>query len=131
LPQELAAWVGDQGLSPYMVLWAILVFYLVFGCVMDSLSMILLTVPIFWPIAQALGFDPITFALVGILIIEAGVLTPPFGIAVFVVRAAVPDSSIRIQEIFVGAAPYATLILVVAACVWFFPPLATWLPAQL
>jgi TRAP-type mannitol/chloroaromatic compound transport system permease large subunit len=68
---------------------------------------------------------------VGILVIEAGVLTPPFGIGVFVVKAAVPDRSIRIQEIFAGATPYWILILVVAACVWFFPPLATWLPARL
>jgi hypothetical protein len=56
LPQELAGWVGDQGLGPYAVLWAILVFYLIFGCVMDSLSMILLTIPIFFPMVSGLDF---------------------------------------------------------------------------
>lgn len=131
VPDQVRTLLEGMGLGPAGTLVFMVLTWFVLGCLIDSISIMLLTVPIFWPIAQALGFDPTTFALVGILIIEAGVLTPPFGIAVFVVRAAVPDRSIRIQEIFVGAAPYATLILVVAACVWFFPPLATWLPARL
>jgi TRAP-type C4-dicarboxylate transport system permease large subunit len=131
VPDQVRALLEGMGLGPAGTLVFMVLTWFVLGCLIDSISIMLLTVPIFWPIAQALGFDPITFALVGILVIEAGVLTPPFGIGVFVVRAAVPDRSIRIQEIFAGAVPYWMLILVVAACVWFFPPLATWLPAQL
>ncbi len=65
--------------------------WFVLGCLIDSISIILLTVPIFAPIAVALGFDPLAFAIIGILAIETGLLTPPFGILVFTVKAAVPD----------------------------------------
>jgi TRAP-type C4-dicarboxylate transport system permease large subunit len=91
----------------------------------------LLTVPIFYPIALSLGFEPIPFALVGILVIEAGVLTPPFGLGVFVVKAAVPDPELKLSEIFRGVTPYWILILVVAALVYSFPQLALWLPSKI
>jgi C4-dicarboxylate transporter DctM subunit len=131
VPDQVRALLEGMGLGPAGTLLFMVLTWFILGCLIDSISIMLLTVPIFWPIAQALGFEPITFALVGILVIEAGVLTPPFGIGVFVVKAAVPDRSIRIQEIFAGAMPYWILILVVAACVWFWPPLATWLPSRL
>jgi C4-dicarboxylate transporter DctM subunit len=131
VPDQVRMLLEGMGLGPTGTLVFMVLTWFVLGCLIDSISIMLLTVPIFWPIAQALGIDPITFALVGILVIEAGVLTPPFGIGVFVVKAAVPDPAIRIQEIFAGATPYWILILVTAAAVWFWPPLATWLPARL
>lgn len=101
------------------------------GMMIDSIPVMLLTVPIFWPVAQALGIDPIMFALVGILVVEVGVLTPPFGISIFVVKAAVPDPAIRLREIFIGTIPYWILILFVAWVVYFWPPIATWLPGKI
>lgn len=131
VPDQVRMLLEGMGLGTAgTVLFMVLTWFLL-GCLIDSISIMLLTVPIFWPIAQALGLDPITFALVGILVIEAGVLTPPFGIGVFVVKAAVPDPHVRVNEIFIGAAPYGLLILVVAALVWFFPGLATWLPSRI
>jgi len=101
LPQELAAWVGGQGFSPYMVLWAILVFYLIFGCVMDSLSMILLTIPIFFPMVSGLDFGltpeetAIWFGILVLIVVEVGLITPPVGMNLFVIQSMAPDISIR------------------------------------
>jgi len=101
----------------------------VLGCLIDSISIILLTVPIFAPIAMQLGFDPIAFAIIGILAIETGLLTPPFGILVFTVKAAVPDRDVQLAEIFRGSIPYWIVLLAVVALLAAFPKLATFLPS--
>ena len=131
IPQEVQALLESMGLGPAGTLLFMAVVWFFLGMMIDSISIMLLTVPIFWPVAQALGLDPIAFALIGILVIEAGVLTPPFGISVFVVKAAVPDPGITVREIFIGAIPYWVLILVVALVIHFFPPIATWLPGKI
>ena len=102
--------------------------WFVLGCLIDSISIILLTVPIFAPIAAALGFDPLAFAIIGILAIETGLLTPPFGILVFTVKAAVPDQDVTLAEIFRGSIPYWIVLLAVVALIAVFPQLATFLP---
>jgi C4-dicarboxylate transporter, DctM subunit len=99
------------------------------GMLIDSISIILLTVPIFAPIALTLGLDPTAFAIFGILVIEAGLLTPPFGLVVYTVKGAVPDPGIRLTHVFKGAAPYCVMILVAAFLVILMPQLATWLPS--
>jgi TRAP-type C4-dicarboxylate transport system permease large subunit len=101
----------------------------VLGMLIDSISIILLTVPIFAPIAAALGFDPLAFAIIGILAIETGLLTPPFGILVFTVKAAVPDKSVTLSEIFRGAIPYWFVLLGIVILLAVFPKLATFLPS--
>jgi len=130
VPQEVQYLLEEMGLGPAGTMLFMAIVWFALGALLDSISIMLLTVPIFWPIATALGFDPIVFALVGILVIEAGVLTPPFGIGVFVVKAAIPDRNIRIGEIFKGAAPYWVLILFVAWLVYEVPAVATWLPGK-
>jgi TRAP-type mannitol/chloroaromatic compound transport system permease large subunit len=85
-------------------------------------------VPIFHPIAVQLGIDPLAFAIIGILAVEAGLLTPPFGILAFTVKAAVPDRDLRLSEIFRGSVPYWLILLAVILCLVLFPPLATFLP---
>ena len=131
IPQELQVLLEGMGLSAGQSMLFMALVWFVLGSLIDSISIMLLTVPIFWPVATQLGVDPIVFALVGILVIEAGVLTPPFGIGVFVVKAALPDNEIRISEIFIGALPYWILILVVAWLIYLWPPLATWLPSRM
>ncbi len=103
--------------------------WFVLGCLVDSISIILLTVPIFAPIAVHLGFDPLAFAIIGILAIETGLLTPPFGILVFTVKAAVPDKSVELGEIFWGAIPYWMVLLAVVILLAVFPQIATYLPS--
>lgn len=130
IPQEVQYLLEEMGLGPAGTMLFMALVWFTLGALLDSISIMLLTVPIFWPIATALGFDPIVFALVGILVIEAGVLTPPFGIGIFVVKAAIPDRHIRISEIFAGAAPYWIMILIVAWLIYEVPAIATWLPGK-
>ncbi len=101
--------------------------WMVLGMFIDSISIMLLTVPIFWPIAKVLGMDPLTFAMIGILIVEAGLLTPPFGMVVFAVKSVVPNKEVTMGEIFKGSTPFMLLLIVVSALIYFFPPLASWL----
>ena len=116
------------GAGPWGILIVMVAIWFVLGCLIDSISIILLTVPIFAPIATHLGFDPLAFAIMGILAIETGLLTPPFGILVFTVKAAVPDKRVELAEIFRGAIPYWIVLLGVVAALAVFPQLATFLP---
>jgi tripartite ATP-independent transporter DctM subunit len=117
------------GAGPWGILLVMVGIWFVLGMLIDSISIILLTVPIFAPIAVALGFDPLAFAIIGILAIETGLLTPPFGILVFTVKAAVPDKSVTLSEIFMGSIPYWIVLLAVVAALAVFPQLATFLPS--
>jgi TRAP-type C4-dicarboxylate transport system permease large subunit len=103
------------------------------GMVIDSISIMLLTVPIFAPIAEQLGYDPIAFAIIGILAIEAGLLTPPFGLLVYTVKAAVQDedASISVVQIFKSSMPYWLIIFVAMTLIIVFPQIATALPSLL
>ncbi len=116
------------GLDPWMIIALMMLIWIVLGMLIDSVSIILLTVPIFAPLAIALGIDPIAFAIFGILVIEAGLLTPPFGLLVYTVKGAVPDPTATLGKIFAGSTPYFILILVAALMVLLLPSLATWLP---
>lgn len=122
------AFLLSTGLGPWGILTVMVAIWFVLGCLIDSISIILLTVPIFAPIAMHLGFDPLAFAIIGILAIETGLLTPPFGILVFTVKAAVPDRSVELAEIFRGSIPYWIVLLAVVVAIAAFPQIATFLP---
>ena len=117
--------------NPIIIMLMIFLIWLILGMFIDSTSIILLTVPIFAPIAGGMGIDQLAFAIFGILVIEAGLLTPPFGLLIFTVKAAVPDPTVTLGEIFRGSIPYWIMILIVAVLVLAFPGLANWLPANL
>lgn len=117
--------------SPIVIMFMIFLVWLILGMFIDSTSIILLTVPIFAPMSQLIGIEPLAFAIFGILVIEAGLLTPPFGLLVFTVKASVPDSTVTMGEIFRGAIPYWIMILIVAVLVVVFPVLAIFLPQNL
>jgi tripartite ATP-independent transporter DctM subunit len=125
MPQELAGWVGEQGFGPYTVLWAILLFYLVFGCVMDSLSMILLTIPIFFPMFVGLDFGlppeeaAIWFGVLVLIVVEVGLITPPVGMNLFVIQAMAPHISMR--ETFRGVMPFVASDLARVVVLVLFP----------
>ena len=118
----------STGAGPWGILMVMVAIWFVLGCLIDSISIILLTVPIFAPIAMHLGFDPLAFAIMGILAIETGLLTPPFGILVFTVKSAVPDRDVELAEIFRGSIPYWIVLLALVAMLAVFPQLATFLP---
>lgn len=117
--------------NPIIIMMMLFSIWLVLGMFIDSTSIILLTVPIFAPIATTIGIDELAFAIFGILVIEAGLLTPPFGLLIFTVKAAVPDNSVTLGMIFKGAIPYWIMILIVAVLVVVFPFLANWLPQSI
>jgi tripartite ATP-independent transporter DctM subunit len=125
LPQELASWVGGQGFSPYAVLWAIIVFYLIFGCIMDSLSMILLTIPIFFPMMSGLDFGlppeemAIWFGIIVLIVVEVGLITPPVGMNLFVIQSMAPDISIR--DTYRGVWPFVASDLIRVTLLVIFP----------
>jgi tripartite ATP-independent transporter DctM subunit len=116
-----------SGLGIFGVLAIMVAIWFVLGCLIDSISIILLTVPVFAPVAMAMGFDPLAFAVLGILAIEAGLLTPPFGILVFTVKAALPQEA-TVGEIFRGSIPYWIGLLATVVVIAAYPKAATWLP---
>jgi tripartite ATP-independent transporter DctM subunit len=120
-----------SGLGAAGVLLVMVLVWFILGCLIDSISIMLLTVPIFAPIAAALGFDPLAFAIIGIVAIETGLLTPPFGLLVFTVKAAIHDPAVSVGKIFAGAVPYWIALLAVVAALWQFPQIATYLPGLL
>jgi len=117
------------GVDPFLIIGLMVFIWILLGMLIDSVSIILLTVPIFAPIALALNIDPLAFAIFGILVIEAGLLTPPFGLLVYTVKGSVPDPSASLGKIFAGSFPYFILILVAAFIVLLLPATASWLPA--
>jgi len=114
-----------SGLPPWGIILFMIGVWFVMGMLIDSISIMLLTVPIFAPVAHTLGMDPIVFALVGILTIEAGLLTPPFGIIVYAVKACIPDGDVPIFKVFVGSTPYWIMLMLMIPVVMMFPATVT------
>jgi tripartite ATP-independent transporter DctM subunit len=120
-----------SGMAPWMILGVMVLIWFALGMVIDSISIMLLTVTIFEPIAVSLGYDPIAFAIIGILAIEAGLLTPPFGLLVYTVKAAIQDDDVSIVEIFKSSTPYWVVMLIGMTLIAIFPQIATYLPELL
>ncbi|MFC1929957.1 TRAP transporter large permease [Chloroflexota bacterium] len=116
-----------SGLPDLAIIGIFIGMYLVLGCFLDSISMMLVTIPVLYPISQALGWDVVWFGIVSIMAIEAGLLTPPLGIDVYVVKAAVGEE-VGLMEIFKKVVPLFFIVLVAITIVVLFPSLATWLP---
>jgi tripartite ATP-independent transporter DctM subunit len=125
LPQELAQWVIGLGMSPWLVLTTVLVVYLLLGCVMDSLSMILLTIPIFFPMIMGLdfGMNPeetaIWFGILVLIVVEVGLITPPVGMNLFVINSMAKDTPIT--QTYRGVTPFVVSDLVRTAILAAFP----------
>lgn len=119
------------GLTPLLIIGMMVLVWFLLGMVIDSISIMLLTVPIFAPIAMQLGYEPIAFAIVGILAIESGLLTPPFGLLVYTVKAAIQDEDpdVSIIDIFKGSTPYWVIILTAMLLILQFQQIATFLPS--
>lgn len=127
IPLEAADWLGALPLPRLAIFGLIIVMYFIGGCLMDSLALITLTIPILYPIILALGFDPIWFGVVIVLCCEMGVITPPVGINVFVIRGVAPE--VPLETIFRGIFPFLGAIIVNIGIVIAFPQVALFLPS--
>jgi tripartite ATP-independent transporter DctM subunit len=127
IPFALADWVGNLPLPPMAIMGVIILLYFIGGFFMDSMAMIVVTIPIFFPIVKKFGIDPIWFGVIVVLIAEMGVITPPVGVNVFVIKGIAPD--IELQEIFRGIFPFLAALFVLTGLLMVFPGLATYLPS--
>jgi len=128
LAGNITQWVGALAIPPMFIVFGFIVVFLLLGCILDSTSIIILTIPLMHPIALNLGYDPLWFAIVSILAIEIGLLTPPFGMVVFAMKSAI-GKTVQVEEIFAGAMPFILLLGVALGIVVAFPKLSTWLPS--
>jgi tripartite ATP-independent transporter DctM subunit len=128
IPMRLAGWLTGLALSPYIILTIILLGYLVLGCFLDATSMMVLTLPVIFPTILQLGFDPIWFGVISVLMMEAGLITPPLGLNVFVISGV---AGVPIEVVFRGASYFLLAIFAVVVLITIFPQIATVLPAMM
>jgi len=126
VPFELSAWAGNLPLPGSLIMIIIILIYILGGCFMDSFALITLTVPIFAPLAQTLGFDLIWFGVIIVLIGEMGVITPPVGINVYVVHGVARD--VPLETIFKGVMPLLAALIICSILILLFPEIALFLP---
>ena len=128
-PQKVTEFLTGLGLGSYGVLAVIMLMYLVLGCLMDAMAMIILTVPIIFPVISHLGFDPIWFGVIIVMTVELGLIHPPVGMNVFVIKSVVKDVSFT--TIFKGVIPFVATDIIRLIILIAFPLLATWLPQHM
>jgi len=128
-PQKLTEFLTGLGIGRYGVLALIMLMYLVLGCLMDAMAMIILTVPIIFPVIVALGFDPIWFGVIIVMTVELGLIHPPVGMNVFVIKSVVKDVSFT--TIFKGVLPFIVTDIVRLVILIAFPVIALWLPTKM
>jgi tripartite ATP-independent transporter DctM subunit len=126
LPMKLAQSLADSGLSPTSIMLMIIASYLVMGAFMDELAMILLTIPILFPLTQALGFDPVWFGVIIVIVCQAGMIAPPIGLNVFVISGMVKD--VPMADIYRGILPFLAAMVVLLGILMLAPDIALYLP---
>jgi tripartite ATP-independent transporter DctM subunit len=127
IPFVLAEWIGNLPISPMGIMAVIIFIYFVGGFFMDSMALVVVTIPIFFPLVMKLGFDPIWFGVIIVLIAEMGVITPPVGVNVFVIKGIAPD--VPLHVIFRGIFPFLVALIVLTILLMIFPQIATFLPS--
>jgi tripartite ATP-independent transporter DctM subunit len=128
-PQKVTEFLTGLGLGPYGVLILIMLMYLVLGCIMDAMAMIILTIPIVFPVIKQLGFDPIWFGVIIVMTVELGLIHPPVGMNVFVIKSVIKD--VKLTTIFYGVLPFVITDILRLAILIAFPILALWLPSHM
>jgi tripartite ATP-independent transporter DctM subunit len=129
LPTAIVDFIKWLDVSPWGVILVIIVFYLILGCFLDSVAIILVTTPVFLPAVTSVGFDPVWYGVLMVVLVEIGLITPPVGLNVFVIRAQLPE--ISLGTVFVGIVPFLFAALALVALLVLIPDLALWLPRQL
>jgi tripartite ATP-independent transporter DctM subunit len=126
MPGDLKEWILHQGFSPLMVVVAMMLIYVLLGTIMEELSMVLLTIPVFFPIVTGLGFDPVWFGVLIVLVVQIGLISPPVGMNLFVINALLKGVGLR--QIFRGVWLFVAMLVVALFTVLEFQGLALWLP---
>ncbi|EFK95777.1 TRAP dicarboxylate transporter, DctM subunit [sediment metagenome] len=129
IPASVSAWMAALKISPYAVMAMIVVIYIMMGCFLDAISMMVLTMPVIFPVVQALGFDPIWFGVVCVMMMEAGLITPPVGLNVYTLAGVVKD--VPMSTIFRGAMPFLFAMVGVVVLITLFPGIALYLPSMM
>jgi tripartite ATP-independent transporter DctM subunit len=129
IPMKVSTWIVGLGVSRYVILIIIITIYLLLGCFLDAISMMVLTLPVILPVMDTLKFDPIWFGVVCVIMMEAGLITPPMGLNVFTVAAIAKDTSL--EEIFKGALPFLIAMLFVTFLITVYPRIALYLPSMM
>ena len=127
MPGDLRNWITQLGLSPPMVIGAMMLIYVLLGTVMEELTMVLLTIPLFFPIVLSLGFDPIWFGVLIVMVVQIGLISPPVGMNLFVLNALLPD--VGLLTIFRGCWPFVLSMVLMLVLLIAFPQLSLWLPS--
>ena len=128
LATQLSEWAAALPVPPIMIVLMFIVVFLLLGMIIDSVSILLLTIPIMYPVAIKLGYNPIWFGIVSIVAIEIGLLTPPFGMVVFAMKSSLGDAA-TLEEIFLGSMPFIVMLVLALTVIIAYPPLSTWLPS--
>jgi len=128
IPRAVADFVASMGLSPFMLIVALIVFYLILGCFLDGFSMIVMTLPIVLPIVKQAGFDPIWFGIFLVLVVEMSQITPPVGFNLFVIQGLTGDGLGYIARVTL---PYLVIMVLFTLVITVFPQIALWLPNML
>jgi len=128
-PQKVTELLTGLGIGKYGVLALIMLMYLVLGCLMDALAMIILTVPIVFPVITALGFDPIWFGVIIVMTVELGLIHPPVGMNIFVIKSVIED--VKMSTMFYGVMPFIVTDLLRLIILIAFPIIALWLPSHM
>ena len=127
MPNDLKEWITHLGLSPVLIITAMMLIYIVLGTVMEELTMVLLTIPLFFPIVTALGFDPVWFGVLIVMIVQIGLISPPVGMNLFVINTLLPK--VGLSNIFKGCWPFVLTMIFVLGLLIAFPQLSLWLPS--
>ncbi len=129
MPMELKEWITHLGLSPIMIVGAMMVIYILLGTVMEELTMVLLTIPLFFPIVVELGFDPVWFGVLIVMVIQIGLISPPVGMNLFVINTLLPK--VGLGNIFRGVWPQVLVLVITLAILLAFPGISMWLPSMM
>lgn len=129
LPDTLLALAQQAGLEAWAIMTLIIIIYIVLGCFLEGIGMVLITVPVFLPVISGYGFDPIWFGVLVAVLVELGLITPPVGMNLFIIRAQVKD--LPIQELYRGIIPFLIAPVILVVLMFAFPSLALWLPSIL
>jgi len=127
IPANLSEYIVGLQVPRGVILFGVLVLYIIAGCFIDMLAFAFLTLPIIFPVIKAIGYDPIWFGVITTHMFEVALITPPFGLNLFIIRSIVPDKSMR--EIIEGASWFVAMDMVILAIYVAFPQVATWLPS--
>lgn len=129
IPRQITDFLVSASMSPWIFMIVLNIIYLILGCLLDPMSILVITLPILFPVVSGMGFDPVWFGIVVTLNIEIGMITPPVGMNLFILRAVLPQ--LELKEIVVGSLPFVGVLIAGLAVLMLFPGLALWLPSMM